>query len=340
MEQTTIPKRFITSIFPIISFAIDKGIEPNTVLYGTGLNEKHLLDSNTSIEMEQELRMIRNLSDQYPHKELPWELGRYYHAKAHGIIGSLIVNAPTLGDAYEIILEYTSLSHTFFRVYTETTHHAIRIFPIENDLPPDLLPFLIERDIAATLTVIDDLFPGKKNGIIRSVFFSHSPRTDIKRYQELLFINVSFNQPSTFIELNKSALSLPVPGSNKQAFELFRQQCQAEYYLRGGKRIHLSDRVRLCLQVEKGRIKLTEIADKLRINEKSLRRQLHREGTSFLKIKQDYILHQTINLLQDSSTSIGEIAEKMGYSETCAFTRAFQRQTGMTPSTYRKVHFS
>ncbi|MFH2094566.1 MAG: AraC family transcriptional regulator ligand-binding domain-containing protein [Bacteroidota bacterium] len=158
-------KRYITGIFPIISFAMDKGIEPNTILLGTHLSEKCLLDSNKTIDLEQELTMIRNLSAQYPNPELSWELGRYYHARAHGVIGSLIVNAPTLGDAYTCILEYLMLSHSFFSIYTETVSGRVRVYPIDNNLPPDLLPFLVERDFVAGLTVLEDLFPDKKTEI-------------------------------------------------------------------------------------------------------------------------------------------------------------------------------
>ena len=340
MKSQNTTKRFIASILPIISFAIDKGITPGTILSGTGLTEKHLLDPDKLVSQEQELKMIRNLFAQYPHPELAWKLGRYYHAKAQGVIGRLTVNAPTLKDAYEILLEYSMLSHSFFRIYTETTPETIRVYLIESNLPPEILPFFIERDFVAMLTGLEEFFPGRKSEIIHSVSFSHAPRTEVKKYQKVLFEKITFNQPATYIEIRKNALSLNIPGSDKKAFELYRQQCQAEYYLRGGKRIYLSDKVRICLQAENGKIKLAEIADKLHMNEKSLRRQLHKEGINFRKIKQDYILHRTIVLLQDPSISVGEIAEKMGYSETCAFTRQFQRQTGISPSKYRKIHLT
>lgn len=84
---------------------------------------------------------------------------------------------------------------------------------------------------------------------------------------------------------------------------------------------------------------LAEVADRLHMNERSLGRQLQKEGTSFRKIKQDYFLDQALAYLQDQSINITEIAEIMGYSETCAFMRAFQRQTGMTPGQYRKKRF-
>ena len=40
--------------------------------------------------------------------------------------------------------------------------------------------------------------------------------------------------------------------------------------------------------------------------------------------------------LADSGRSVAEIAELLGYSESAAFVRAFERWTGKTPARHRK----
>ena len=40
--------------------------------------------------------------------------------------------------------------------------------------------------------------------------------------------------------------------------------------------------------------------------------------------------------LADSDRSIADIAELLGYSESAAFVRAFERWTGVTPAKHRK----
>ena len=332
----TNPRRSITGIFPILRFAIDKGIETKAILNDTNLNENDLLDSQNDILLDQELTIIRNLIAHAPAPEIAWELGRYFNSRAHGDLGNMIASAPTVGDVISCIIDYALLSHTFFRLYPEANDKRIRIYLIDNHLPEDLFPFLVERDLIAGITIMETRLPGKKQDIILSVSLAYSARTDIHKYREMFIENIAFDQPATFFEIDRSSLNIPIPDGNQQAFELFRQQCQAKYSLRNENRFYLSDRVRLCLQLGKEKIGLPAVAKQLKMSERSLRRQLSHEGTSFRTIKNQVHFQQSINLLQNREMLIEEIAETLGYSETSAFTRSFQKWTGMSPGQYRK----
>ncbi len=138
------------------------------------------------------------------------------------------------------------------------------------------------------------------------------------------------------VELNRASLSLPIPESNQQEFELFRQQCQAKYTLRNENRFFLTDQVRRCLQTGSYELRLTDVAKQLNIGERSVRRQLNNEGISFRELKNQYIFQQALNLLKNPDLRIEEISETLGYSETSAFTRAFLKWTGVPPGRYRK----
>ncbi|MBA4369726.1 MAG: hypothetical protein C0403_19035, partial [Desulfobacterium sp.] len=285
MKQNTDFKRPITGVYPILRYAISRGIESRVILQGTDLNENDLLDSQNDILLEQELTIIRNLIAHAPEPEMAWKLGRYFNSRAHGDLGNMIASAPTVGDVISCIVDYAALSHSYFRLYPETVGKRIRVYLIENHLPEDILPFLIERDLIAGITIMETRLPEKKPDIILSISFAHAPRTDITKYREIFIQNVTFNQPATFFEIDQASLSMPIPDGNHQSFELFRQQCQARYSLSHDNRFYLSDRVRLCLQSGKGKIGLINVLQKLNMSERSLRRQLSKEGTSFRKIR-------------------------------------------------------
>lgn len=338
MTQDENFKRPITGVFPILRYAIDKGIDAKLIFEGTRLSESDLLDSQNDIILDQELTMIRNLIKHAPSPETPWELGRYFNTRAHGALGSMTATAPTVGDVISSMLDYAVLSHSFFRLIPETKGERFRVYLTESRLPKDLLPFLIERDLIAGITTMENRLPGKKPEIILTVSFAYEPRTEIEKYKEIFIDNVRFNQPTTYFDIDRRTLSMPIPDGDHQAFELFRQQCQAEYSLRNENRFYMSDRVRLSLQRGKGQISVTEVAKQLNMSERSLRRQLAKEGVSFRKIRNQYIFQQSLNLLRDPKLHIEEISDALGYSETCAFTRAFQRWTGKSPGKYRKEH--
>lgn len=60
-------------------------------------------------------------------------------------------------------------------------------------------------------------------------------------------------------------------------------------------------------------------------------------GTSFHKYLNRYRVSMACLLLEDSSLSVGEVAEKTGFSSSKLFCRTFKEITGMTTSQYQKL---
>jgi AraC-like DNA-binding protein len=329
-------RRPIAGIFPLLRFAADRGIKPLLLFEGSGLREADIFDSQRDILLSQELLMTRNLIARMPEPEIAWDLGRYYHPRVQGPLGSMMASAPTVGDVISCLIDYAILSHTFFRLHPERVGNRVRIHMTASHLPADLIPFLAERDLIAGITTMEARLPGKKQDIIRAVSFAHSPRTEISKYKAVFIDRVRFDQPTTFFDIDRKAMEITIPDGNPQAFELFRQQCQAQYSLRNETRFSLADRVWLCLQAGKGRVSLKEIATQLHMSDRSLRRRLSEEGVSFREIRARYMADQSRHLLRNPGMRVEEIAAALGYSETCAFTRAFQKWTGRSPRRYRK----
>ncbi len=326
----------IASVFPILRFAIDKGIEAKSLFKETSLTESDLFDLQNIISVNQELTIIKNLNRILPEPEIAWELGRYFTAGFQGDLGCMLKAATTFGDVISCIIDYSILSHSHFRFYPESVGKKIRLYFMKNNIPDDLLPFLVERDLISGITDIENTLPVRKSKVISGVCFAHEPRTEVGKYKKIFIENVSFNHPITYIEFNKSSFNIPKPGGDKQEFALFRQQCQAKYSLHGGNRDLLTDRVRLCIQTGSNNIRLTHVAKQLNMSERSLRRQLSNEGISFREIKNQFIFQQSIALLRDPTLHIQEISEILGYSEISVFTRAFQKWTGVSPGRFRK----
>lgn len=330
-------KRPITGVFPYLRFALDKGVATEAILKGTNLRESDCFDPQNDITLPQELSIVRNLIEAIPHPETAWELGRYFYSRAHGVLGGMMETAPTVGDVFACWVEYAILLHVYFRINLETVGNKIRLYA-ENqfNLPDDLFPALLERDIIAGKTAIDVLLPGSFKTHATAISLAHKPRADIKTYQANFLDAIRFNQPHNYVEIEKAILSVPLPGADPHKFELFRQQCQAEYSLRSQTRLPLTDTVTLHFQIGKGNASFQDIARKLNMSERTLREKLSKEGSSYRKIKSQYVFQQSLNLLSNPDLSIENIADALGYSETCAFSRAFEKMTGMSPGRYRK----
>ncbi len=83
-----------------------------------------------------------------------------------------------------------------------------------------------------------------------------------------------------------------------------------------------------------------ELAALLYISPRQLGRLLHRmRGMSFLELRNAHRLEGAAQLLRQSSLSILDVAERMGYCSPSAFCAAFKKHTDVTPLGYRHRPF-
>jgi len=71
---------------------------------------------------------------------------------------------------------------------------------------------------------------------------------------------------------------------------------------------------------------------------RTLSRRLAEAGASFMQLREEACETLACQLLEDTSTPVNEIAYLMGYANASAFTRAFERWTGMGPAQWRKAN--
>ena len=96
--------------------------------------------------------------------------------------------------------------------------------------------------------------------------------------------------------------------------------------------------VRAVLRKERGKRCLgVDIARWLGMDPRSLERHLSSEGTTFREISRQVQLQASQRLLKQGA-SVSDVAEALGFSEISAFTRAFRRWSGETPSSWKLRH--
>lgn len=149
-----------------------------------------------------------------------------------------------------------------------------------------------------------------------------------------------FDQQHNCVIFHKKFLSLPITQDSEtlseflyQAPESLLTQYRADDSTSAQIKRLLIHRNGMNVEVEN--MSFEDVAGELHASTHTLRRRLKEEGNSFQEIKDSIRREQAITLLENNTLSLQVIAEKLGFSETAAFNRAFKKWTGFTPGAFR-----
>lgn len=94
----------------------------------------------------------------------------------------------------------------------------------------------------------------------------------------------------------------------------------------------------IMLSLNEGAVYQEDIASKLGVTSRTLRRHLTASGVSFQDLLDESRMQLvTLEFKSRRNVSLSEMAFKLGYSEHSTFSRAFARWTGLTPQEYREA---
>lgn len=156
-------------------------------------------------------------------------------------------------------------------------------------------------------------------------------------YDQFFGVPVHFDQPSSVIAFNATYLDLPTIRS-EQALKTFLRGAPGNLLVRHRYDTGLVTKIRVHLKS----IPAAEwpdfdtLAHQLGIAPATLRRRLRSEGQGFAAIKDELRSAQAQALLRESVLSVADIACQLGFTESSAFHRAFQKWTGTSPGAFRR----
>ena len=101
----------------------------------------------------------------------------------------------------------------------------------------------------------------------------------------------------------------------------------------------LSDDLRRVLRTEllKDTCSASDVARLFSMHRRTLNRHLSTEGLAFRRIADQVRFEIACELMTKTGMALGQIAAVLRYSELSAFTRAFRRWSGQTPSAWRRT---
>ena len=318
----------------MVNFAARHGVDAETCLLGTGIEEAQLHDPDALIAREQEMRLIENLILALPeHPALGFEIGLQYNVATFGIWGFAMRISRNLREATQTALRYLPLSTAYCELglMIETEEFGVTLDPAP--IPQHLRQFLLERDTATAVNLLREL---SLSGLrMQRLEYQGRAPAHADRIAALAGIAPQYGSARNAIVLRRQDAELPLPMYDAHLVRLLEDQCRSQLQRR--QVAGISGQVRQLLLGPLGLVATIEdVAERLALSPRSLRRRLEDEGTSFRALVEAERRQLAVQLLEGTEMKVEELALQLGYGDTASFTRAFRRWFERAPGEYRR----
>lgn len=310
----------------------DLGLDPAPLLQRCGLPSK-LAGIGQAVPVDREIAFMREALRASGRPDLGLLAGRGHRFPVFGFWGLALAASPTLASAIRVGLQYVDLTHTFLRwSFQRSGSHAELVMRTAFPLG-ELETFIIERDAAAAVTLLEDLTGHR--GALAEALFAYPPPAWAERYPATFGCPVAFRRDRHALRLGTARLDEPLPGGDPVTAAAAEAQCRRlleSLSPAGG----LAMRLRRLLLDHPGRLPTQdEAARLLGLSQRSLRRRLAGEGTSFRALLDEVRFGLVAGYLGNTALSLDEIAARTGFSDAANLSHAFRRWTGETPGRWR-----
>jgi AraC-like DNA-binding protein len=263
-------------------------------------------------------------------------VAEHYVPGDYGLVGFVAMNCATLADSLVELVRFGALwtdDPSFILLDDDTLAYGY-----QTSLPygPGLR-YANEAGFAEVLVAARLVTQTRFSPV--SVSFAHARPKDIRAHEAFFGCPARFEAGETAMVFPREALSLPLPKADAQ-LGAFLRNVAGDALGRRKRESTPPERIKEIIgeELAHGLPPLDRIARRLATSERTLRRRLEEEGTSFRHILDETRAELAQGYVRDGRLPLSEVALLVGFSETSAFNRAFKRWTGSPPSAWRSQH--
>ena len=307
------------------------------VLSAAGLSASDLSDRDAPIPLSQYLAGVEEAASANVAPDLGFLVGERTTPLEHGVLGYALLSSPTLRHSLQRYVRYQYLQGPLLTIsFTEHgTTAEMKAVPRRGrwQMSPAAHRYIVQEWLVGWNQWCQLI--GRSGSFFEHVRLGYTSDGQRRNYEDHLGCTVSFDNDETTAVFASRRLNLPLEYADESIAALCNVQCGRlleVLNLRAG----LVAEIHRKLAYLPGQVPtMDEMASKLHIGTRTLRRRLKDEKTSYQQVVSEFRVGMAKRYLRETSLPANEVAMLVGYSDPANLYRTFQRETGQKPMQYR-----
>jgi AraC-like DNA-binding protein len=310
-------------------------IETAPILRSCGVDPSILETPDARIEMEKYLAVQEKAAELSGDALFGLHMGEFAEPGSFSIVGFIMMNCRTLGEAFLRSGKYYKVVGTMIRGSGAIERGLAKaVFSLASGAP-ELSRHCFESTLASSVRLMRTLAGDAASP--KEVRFTHAAPASDAEHRRIFRCPVFFGRKENALLLDLKILSLPVMAANPALLPHFEEYAQALLArFEGGQRYSQAVADAIARGIGKAAPTVGAIAKDLSMSARTLQTRLEEEGRDFSGILRDVRSELAKKYLR-ARYSVDDVTFLLGFSDPVAFRKAFKKWSGLTPREYREM---
>jgi len=328
----------VSVLSQLFSYLTSQNVDIDTFLRSLSLDPESVKSPDSYIPIETYL-LIQDEAANYIHDPyLGLHMGEFAEAGSWSILGYMMMNCKTLGEAFEKSARYHRIIGNLIEGKAHLKFNKIKVTLETPPHAPTMSRHCYESTISSTVHLMRTL-TGKDIKPLEVTFIYPEPDSS-SEYERIFQCPVLFGQKENSLTIDFNVIFLPILYANPEMLRYFENYAQdflvdidrQNEYARTVTKIILS-------KLDDEGLSIKKVAKEMSVSVRTLQNRLKEEGVVFSELLTDTRQKLAKKYLQENY-SVEQITYLLGFSEPSVFRKAFKKWSGVTPRQYREGSYS
>jgi AraC-like DNA-binding protein len=327
-------------VYGLDAYLRSRGGDAGEALGRAGLDPGDLTDPDRRVPLVRYLELLEICADLLADSQFGLKFGAQYEPRHAGVVGNIALASRTVGEAFAMVGRYLP-------TMVDGTVHGVEVsdgivFVYSYYIDPLMMSYRQKGDWAIAFACnLMRVGLGDPRWTPQEVLLpqlaNESPAERRSR-AEIMGDHIRVGHPWAGIRFGADLLKRPMVTADAMIENLMRHYGDLRLAALPEERGEIEQlRREIARVLVKGEGGIEHLAKATGTSVRTLQRRLKDAGANYSELQNDVRKTLALNLLENETLALAEIAFSLGYSEVSAFNHAFRRWVGQTPGDYRRL---